>query len=358
MNFETRTNPDGSRLKLVFENWPNHRRGGIARDTSFIREQLLISDRFELHQDSRFSHLFNLKILSRIQTFLGGLGIRFRFRLRNVDVTFIPQVSSFVRTSKTGAQIVRIHDIFPITHPEWFRFFPRKNFERALNSATQSETTVFLCNSEETKTNLLGHFSDVPLKALVYPCQPRKFEAFMCRKCSACQSNYTPSNGFFLMVGTIEPRKDYDFILRVLDKPNSHNLQIFVVGRPGWKCKRLLNELRRNIQITWYEDCCDGALQNLYLNATAYISTSFDEGFNLPASEARLYGTPLLLRDIGIHREIHKEYASFFRSESELLELIYFQISRGKVRTSMPEQEIVGFPSDSIIKLLNTSSVN
>jgi glycosyltransferase involved in cell wall biosynthesis len=342
-------------MKIFFEKWSPHRKGGIARDTALVYEQVLKSEKFEVAEKSPFFNLFNSKTLSRIGTILGGFGFRHRFIIEGVDVVYSPQVNSITWTSKRDIQIIRIHDIFPISNPEWFRFFPRKNFENALVAAAHRESTVFLCNSETTNRSLLTYFSKISLKTLVYPCQPKEFNSTPCGNCSSCKDKFLPRSSFYLMVGTIEPRKDYDFILRVLEEQINRNLRVCIVGRPGWKCRRLIKKIKSNPQITWYDDCCDGALQNLYLQTTAFISTSLDEGFNLPASEARLSGAPLLLRDIDVHRENHFGYASFFRNKNELTALL-------QKNFSLPRTEFVGqksknqtFPSESLFRLLGMS---
>jgi hypothetical protein len=60
----------------------------------------------------------------------------------------------------------------------------------------------------------------------------------------------------------------------------------------------------------------------LYKDSLAFISTSKDEGFNIPAYEAKQLGKPLYLRDIDVHHEFHESYAKFFSSEEELLNLL------------------------------------
>ncbi|KAF1048065.1 glycosyltransferase [Xylophilus sp.] len=52
-------------------------------------------------------------------------------------------------------------------------------------------------------------------------------------------------------------------------------------------------------------------LIRLYLGASAFISLSTFEGFNLSAAEAAMLGVPLLLSDIPVHRELFGGYAFF-----------------------------------------------
>lgn len=63
-------------------------------------------------------------------------------------------------------------------------------------------------------------------------------------------------------------------------------------------------------------------LFRLYLGATAFISLSMFEGFNLSAAEAATLGVPLLLSDIPVHRELFAGYGFFVGGEPCDLDLL------------------------------------
>ena len=80
----------------------------------------------------------------------------------------------------------------------------------------------------------------------------------------------------------------------------------------------------------------------LYTEAIVYLSISLDEGFNLPAMEARnLYDLPLVLSKANAHIEFHKNYAFFIDSPEELVEFDFF---------SLRKTEQVHFQIDSELK--------
>ena len=56
----------------------------------------------------------------------------------------------------------------------------------------------------------------------------------------------------------------------------------------------------------------DEALACLYAGALAFVSPSKDEGFGLPAVEAAVAGTPVVLSDIPAHRETLNGAAFYF----------------------------------------------
>jgi hypothetical protein len=111
-------------------------------------------------------------------------------------------------------------------------------------------------------------------------------------------------------------------------KQPEFNSQLLIVGGKGWKCGRLLDSFRYsnsklNQDIIWLDSCCDGALTVFYANSKAFVSTSLDEGFNLPAMEAReFFWLPLILSNIPVHRELHSDVAYFFDGSKEFLNVI------------------------------------
>jgi len=70
-------------------------------------------------------------------------------------------------------------------------------------------------------------------------------------------------------------------------------------------------------------------------NSSATIFASFGEGFGLPIVEAAALGTPLILRDLPVFREVTRSEALFFRDPSELMDLIK-GIELGQIKLTSP----------------------
>lgn len=74
-------------------------------------------------------------------------------------------------------------------------------------------------------------------------------------------------------------------------------------------------------------------------NSSATIFASFGEGFGLPIVEAAALGTPLILRDLSVFREVTSSEALFFRDSSELLALIKgIELGQIKLTSPMPRK--------------------
>jgi len=343
-------------IRIFVDTWPNFRRGGISRDAKFIQNSFENDSNF--HAIIRIEKV-NLRLLNiryKLLSLFRYLGFKVGLHYEEGFPTFLPQVAPLAARKKRVAYVIRIHDVFPISNPDWFRFGPRRNFRRFLSEAASRKDVLFLCNSETTEANLLAAFPNTVLKTLVYPCQIPIIDPEICQTCSFCKVMKSIVAPFLLMVGTVEPRKDYSFMVRVCNEFGYSGLPIIIVGRRGWKCGRTIRDLKSTKNISWFNDCCDGGLNYLYKNASAFISTSIDEGFNLPAAEAHHFGVPLFLRNILVHTEFHADHALFFSNEEDLIALI--QKLDIYNRTNIKKKFLVTkqFPSIEIMEFLENLS--
>lgn len=109
---------------------------------------------------------------------------------------------------------------------------------------------------------------------------------------------------FILLVGTIEPRKNYERLIQLAHHAAAKSLRFVVVGRPGWgeTTKAFQSGLPENIQ--WLENATDDQLQWLYKNCASFLTLSHAEGFNMPLVEAGMNNCAIAYSDIPIHRDV------------------------------------------------------
>lgn len=102
---------------------------------------------------------------------------------------------------------------------------------------------------------------------------------------------------FILTVGTIEPRKNLQFLLSLAPLLEDRNFQIVVVGAKGWGNPQLrpaTYQTRFADTIRFLGFVSDEDLIKLYNLAAAYVATSLNEGFCLPLLEAMHCGCPVV----------------------------------------------------------------
>ena len=121
------------------------------------------------------------------------------------------------------------------------------------------------------------------------------------------------------MVGTLEPRKNADFILDCFSdwwRTNSGALGLVFAGSEGWGTEGLADsivnhpEFGRNLW--WVKDPDDRQLVDLYARSSVVSMASRDEGFGLPLIEAAHFGKPVVASDIPVFREIAGSGVRFF----------------------------------------------
>ena len=124
------------------------------------------------------------------------------------------------------------------------------------------------------------------------------------REQPAAVSTATPGEaGYWLAVGTLEPRKNYETLLDALDlywSRSPHPLPLRIAGGGGWKSDALHRHLatletQGRVQRLGYVP--DEALSLLYAGAQALIFPSWHEGFGMPVVEAMSQGAPVICSD-------------------------------------------------------------
>jgi glycosyltransferase involved in cell wall biosynthesis len=125
---------------------------------------------------------------------------------------------------------------------------------------------------------------------------------------AAVRRRYDAPAGYLLFVGTIEPRKNLDTLLRALAALNSGRggatvgevPPLLVVGRPGWLYEetfRLVEALNLRGVVRFLGAASTEDLLGLYNGAVALACPSLYEGFGLPPLEAMACGTPVVCSD-------------------------------------------------------------
>jgi glycosyltransferase involved in cell wall biosynthesis len=339
---------------LISARFLSMHRNGISRDSKTIISELKKSNDISLLElessvnissDKSFYRLIRMMktVVLRKPTFYGS----------GSSYSFIPQIDTLLPDVKTTA-FIRVHDIFPITNPQWYRFLSAISFKISLDCAVRDKHK-FICNSEYTKSQLIKFYPSANAEVLY--CNPARLPLKSCGKCDFCSEPHLFDFNYVIAVGTIEPRKNYSGLIRAWKNVSkSSDRKLIVVGRYGWKAKKILKKLQNTEGLIYLDNACDYAVNQLLLKSEVFISCSLDEGFDFPSVDAALLNKPVVLSDIPVHRELHGETATYFDPSS--VEDIQKILTSNDYRFSSLDSDFISVTQDFEENLMKILDIN
>ena len=236
----------------------------------------------------------------------------------------LPPGSVFIQSHMGGPipigseikHIVRAHDIFPVTNPEWFRFASVRIFRNYFFKL--GESCVIICDSFFTKNEIEKERPEL-LDLRVAYCPVEVPKTLPCTSCQSCLSTSLLNGPYFIAIGTIEPRKNYELLVQIWSQSSvrkNYALNLIIFGKVGWKAKKITKAIDAGstASVMWMSNSCDNSLFEFLKNAQGFISISQAEGFNLPVAEAYLSGIPIILSRNSVHEEIFGKFANLIDS--------------------------------------------
>jgi|WetSurMetagenome_2_1015567.scaffolds.fasta_scaffold62545_3 glycosyltransferase involved in cell wall biosynthesis len=233
-----------------------------------------------------------------------------------------------------GARLVPlIYDTIPITHPICVGPQSAQTFSLQITRVLR-ESEIILTISRDAAASINEFASrDTKFDTPVLPIR-LGFELDLLEEGSSIRSSllalFDGSAPVFISVGTIEPRKNYDFLIDTFEIiwKTCPNIRLAIIGKYGWRAEALRSRLLDNAEIypnlIWFDDLTDTELEYAYRKANSLVFPSLAEGFGLPIVEALSCGCQVLASDIEVFHEIGGKYCAYFSIEdySELVELV------------------------------------
>lgn len=124
---------------------------------------------------------------------------------------------------------------------------------------------------------------------------------------------------YFVMLGTIEPRKNHVLALDAIERVGEEtSVPLVIIGRPGWGHESIMERIRRLQQrglVIHLDDVTDAVLPGIVASSQAMVYPSWTEGFGLPVAEAMATGVPVVTSTAPALREVGGEFASYVDPE-------------------------------------------
>jgi glycosyltransferase involved in cell wall biosynthesis len=209
-----------------------------------------------------------------------------------------------------------VHDLIPITHPQFCRAGEEVRHRRRMSSVLDIACGVVTNSADTLKT--LSDFAGAEGRLL-----PSATVAWPGVPAMPAVSQLASAEPIFVVLGTIEARKNHAMLLelwrRMIDSADGKPLpQLVIVGRRGWQAEGVFARLDsgefgdRVIEVGPADDL---RLAELLATARALLFPSHAEGFGMPLVEALAAGVPVLASDLPAFREIGQDVPEFLPTD-------------------------------------------
>lgn len=237
---------------------------------------------------------------------------RFRIKLVNSDI-FIQQQIDPIMVSSGAKHIVRLHDILPVTHPQYFDDLAVQVFVNGFTKMLGKDI-IWVMDTQASSNEFKSLFPSEK-KVHVIPCVVNIPE-------KAVNLNTIHKTNQVVMVNTIEPRKQVQLsidgfkLAKELGYLDS-SWNFVIIGKAGWQSDDLIKNLQKNafgLDIQFHENYSDPQIASAYQKSKIVISTSKAEGFGLPPLEGMGWGCVPVVSKIPQHVENVGKFGHYFES--------------------------------------------
>ncbi len=201
-----------------------------------------------------------------------------------------------------GKSILTIHDLSPMIYPRQKDFVSRIIWN-SLVPIMANNADHIITVSDNTRQDVIERLGISPrnITRIYEAAAPDYYPIREEQQLLDFRKQNNLVNGFILSVSTLEPRKNYPFLLKLFSRwlEQSHSgATLVIIGKKGWLYDEIFEtyealNLQDQVRFVGYVD--DMETMRLYYSAAEFtILTPLYEGFCLPCLESLACGTPVI----------------------------------------------------------------
>ena len=245
----------------------------------------------------------------------------------NCKTDIVHALSLGYKVATRKPYVVTIHDIGPLTHPQFFTQKDQWLMKGSLKQAIK-KAAAMICVSQATADAIeayaIANYNQSVSERLHVIHEGVDEFFFKAPKVEEITDFYLVKSlvntPFILSVGQISPRKNLQTVLKAFNKLKDKlpTLQLITVGGNGWdygNVKAQVKALGLENRVHFLGYVSDDLLRLLYRKALVFVYPSLFEGFGLTVLEAMASGCPVITSNISSMPEISGDAAILINPE-------------------------------------------
>ena len=248
---------------------------------------------------------------------LAGQRLGIGFNRLVPDATLLHGMEHLLMPLKGVPSVLTVHDLIFKLFPEHHKKLNYLYLNQAMPLFVKKADAIITI-SESSKKDLMEHYGTPSEKIhVIYEAPELNFTPCDNISINTVRRKYNLPEQYLLVVGTIEPRKNYSRLVTAFMRLREtfKDLHLVVVGSRGWLFEdffQTIDDLHASEYVIFPGYIPDQDLPQVYAGATVTVMPSIYEGFGLPILEGMASGSPVVCSNSSSLPELGGTVAKYF----------------------------------------------
>ncbi len=269
--------------------------------------------------------------------------------LRQMRADVVHGLVNVLPLAATCPGVVTVHDLAFVRTPETLPPFKRA-YLTALCRASTARAAQVIAVSRQTAEDLQRYFGTPAHRiTVIHNGVSARFGAHSSETLRTFRRQSGAPDRFLLYLGTLEPRKNLDLLLRAFARwrstaePADRNVKLVLAGAKGWYYDHIFHAVEKlglTSDVLFPGFVSVDLLPSWYAAAEAFVYPSLFEGFGLPVLEAMASGTPVICSQAPGVSEVAGDAAVTFapHDEDALVAALHLVIGQPVLRHALAQR--------------------